>query len=85
MKPQPEEGKASWNPISTAPKTGETIEISYGDGDNHEDNCLAFWSDARVCMIGMPNGSCGPGWATPIESDTDTNLPLDEPNLWRQH
>ena len=65
--------------IDSAPKDGRTIEIRYGDGSK----CLAFWSERPVCM-GGPMVFQNPGWATAPESDTDTNLPLDEPNFWRE-
>ncbi len=72
-----------WQPISTAPKTGTTIEVSYGDGSNEADNCLAFWSEHPVCMLGSRCGSYPPGWAVAPECTADTNLPLDTPELWR--
>jgi hypothetical protein len=74
-----------WLPIDTAPKDGTTIEVSYGDGSNVSDNCLAFWSERPVCMLGSVNGGFPPGWAIAIESDADTNLPLDPPILWREY
>lgn len=74
-----------WQPIETAPKTGTIIEVSYGDGSNPSDNTLAIWSERPVCMAGTINGGCAPGWATTIECICDTNLPMDEPNLWREY
>ena len=72
-----------WQPIETAPKTGETIEINYGTADNPEDVCEAAWSERPVCMLGNRNGGFPAGWATPYGGDTDSNLPLDPPKLWR--
>jgi len=71
-----------WQPITTAPKSGITIEVSYGDGTDESDNCDAFWSDRPVCMAGNQFGGCKAGWATAGDK-TDKNLPLDEPLLWR--
>jgi hypothetical protein len=71
-----------WQTMDTAPKTGEVIEISYGDGSNENDNCLARWSDRPVCMLGDRNGGHKPGWAT-AGPNVDGNLPLDPPKLWR--
>lgn len=71
-----------WKPIYSAPKTGITIEISYTDGSDESENCLAFWSDRPVCMLGNRNGGHKSGWAT-AGPNVDKNLPLDEPKLWR--
>jgi len=72
-----------WQPIATAPKKGEIIEISYGDGTNKKENCLAFWSDNPICILGRRNGSFLPGWAT-AGPNVDYNLPLDSPKIWRR-
>lgn len=71
-----------WQTMDTAPKTGEAIEISYGDGSDEKDNCLTRWSDNPICMLGPRNGSYPPGWAT-SGPEVDSNLPLDPPKLWR--
>ena len=71
-----------WRTMETAPKDGRDIEISYGDGSNAEDNCLAFWSERPVCM-GGPTVMHKPGWATAGNDKCDKNLPLDPPKLWR--
>lgn len=70
-----------WQPIETAPKDGQSIEVSYDESG--AERCYAFWSDNPVCMLGRRNGSFPPGWATAPESDCDTNLPLDPPKYWR--
>lgn len=71
-----------WKPIGTAPKSGITIEVSYGDGSDESENCLAFWSERPVCMGGA-TVMIPAGWAT-AGNETDKNLPLDEPKLWRE-
>lgn len=74
---------AGWQPMDTAPRDGSTIELAY-DEDGKE-TCLAMWSEKPVCMLGPRNGTFPPGWATPIEADCDTNLPLSDPPLmWRE-
>lgn len=78
-----QEDDLRWRTMETAPKTGETIEISYGDGSDPGDNCFACWSDKPICMLGPRNGTHKPGWATPCGGNTDSNLPLDPPKLWR--
>lgn len=77
------EGINEWKTMETAPKDGSTIEITY-DKEGKE-TCLACWSEQRVCMAGPPMGCCGAGWATPSDSDVDTNLPLDPPLFWREY
>lgn len=72
-----------WQPITTAPNDGRTIEISY-DAE-HKATCLACWSENPICMLGPRSGSFPPGWATPIEAECDTNLPLDPPLFWREY
>jgi len=72
----------SWSPIESAPRTGEVIEVSYTDGSDESENCLARWSDCPVCMLGPRNGTHKPGWAT-AGPNVDQNLPLDPPKLWR--
>lgn len=72
-----------WQPMATAPKDGSTIEVTY-DAEGKE-TCLACWSQNPVCMLGPRNGSFPPGWATPIEAECDTNLPLDPPLMWRPY
>lgn len=69
-----------WQPMSTAPKD-RTIEFINEAGEQY----LAVWSDRPVCMLGSRNGGFPPGWSTPIEADTDTNLPLDPGILWREY
>lgn len=72
----------NWQPIEAAPKDGSTIEVTY-DADGKE-TCLAMWSEKPVCMLGPRNGAFPPGWATPVEANCDTNLPLDPPLMWRE-
>lgn len=71
-----------WQPMDIAPKTGRIIEINYGTPENPEYVQLAFWSERPVCM-GSPTVYNEPGWAT-ASDDIDKNLPLDEPNYWRE-
>jgi hypothetical protein len=47
-----------WNPIETVPKDGGCFEVLYEDGTTEQE---VYWSDTRYCMIGPPQGSCGPG------------------------
>jgi len=70
-----------WQPMETAPKDGTTIEVCFDD--NGEETCLASWSERPVCMLGSRCGGFPPGWATTIESNTDSNLPLFEVIKWR--
>ena len=67
-----------WRPMSEAPTDGETIIGRYEDGSE----CLIFWSNRPVCMLGTRCGGFDAGWATD-GSETDYNLPMDEPNDWR--
>lgn len=71
-----------WKPIETAPKDGRTIEVAH-DAEGTEIS-LAFWSQRPVCMLGNRCGGFPPGWATAIEGNTDTNLPLSEVVMWRE-
>ena len=64
--------------IETAPMTGEHVIGIYSDGSE----AGMFWSERPVCMLGLVNGGFPAGWATD-GSDTDYNLPLDEPEYWR--
>lgn len=66
--------------IEFAPKDGSTIIGIYDEGE-----FLIFWSDRPVCMLGPINGGFPAGWATAHESDTDSNLPMDEPDQWREY
>lgn len=72
--------KDEWQKMVSAPKDGTTIEGLYDEGDI----ALICWSQRPVCM-GGPTVYNKPGWATAPESDTDTNLPMDTPLLWRLH
>ena len=72
--------RASWRPISTAPRDGSTIIGIYG-GDEDRTSFI-FWSERPVCMLGSRCGGYPPGWATAMEQDTDTNLPVDTPTHW---
>lgn len=72
----------NWQPIATAPKDGRTIIVSWDeDGSNHD---FAMWSDRPVCM-GGPTVYNRPGWAVAPEGQAGTNLPLDEPLLWKEY
>lgn len=66
--------------IALAPRDGSTIIGIYDEGE-----FLIFWSDRPVCMLGPINGGFPEGWATSSESDTDYNLPMDEPKFWREY
>ena len=67
------------NDMNNAPKDGSTIIGIYGDN-----TCLIFWSERPVCMLGPVNGGFPEGWAVaPEEEGVDTNLPMDEPDYWR--
>lgn len=63
--------------ISKAPTDGTEIIGKYGDNE-----CLIVWSDNPVCMLGSRCGSFPEGWATGM-GETDSNLPMDEPDAWR--
>lgn len=65
----------TWLPISEAPHAGEMLTVRYEDGSEESD---VYWSDVRYCMLGAPQGSCGPGWL----STEAGNLPVDAPALW---
>jgi hypothetical protein len=65
--------------MDEAPKSGETIIGYYGGGEE----CRIFWSDRPVCMLGTRCGGFPAGWATD-GSETDYNLPVDEPIQWRE-
>jgi hypothetical protein len=60
----------TWHPIETAPKDGTVILGP--DGDE------VYWSDQRFCALGMPAGSCGPGWVSVLAG----HLPVDAPTHW---
>jgi hypothetical protein len=65
-----------WQDISTAPRDGTRIQVRHEDG-TVEDH--VYWSDERYCILGMPQGSRGPGWV----STEAGNLPIDPPYQWR--
>lgn len=69
----------NYQPMNTAPKDGQTIIGLYDDGTE----ARIFWSDRPVCMLGNRCGGFPEGWATD-GSETDYNLPMDEPLKWRQ-
>ena len=79
--PQPS-GRADtvvmWRGMDEAPKSGETIIGDYGDGEER----MVFWSERPVCMLGTRCGGFSEGWATD-GTETDYNLPMDEPARWR--
>ena len=68
------------NTMDSAPLDGTTIVGIYEDGE-----CLIFYSDNPVCILGSRNGSFPAGWATAPEADVDTNLPMDEPDGWEEY
>lgn len=76
--------KTEWKPMNSAPKDGTTIVANYGTIEKPE-TALICWSHRPVCMLGSTNGGFPPGWATAPESDTDTNLPMDQPNYWTEY
>ncbi len=71
-----------WQPMATAPRDGTEIRAKYFDQSDDEADYIV-WSERPVCMLGPVNGGFPPGWATGRSSDTDTNLPIDEYDLWR--
>lgn len=68
---------SSWQPMATAPRDGSSIVGKYEDTE-----CMIRWSNRPVCMLGSVNGGHPPGWATD-GSETDSNLPMDIPDAWR--
>lgn len=42
---------SGWQPISTAPKDGDVVEIVQWPEPGIEDRCLALWDDERECWI----------------------------------
>lgn len=75
--------KEDWKPIEIAPKDGRTIEFNYGT-EQEPETALVFWSNKPVCM-GGPTVYIKPGWATAAEGNTDTNLPMDAAEFWRNY
>tara|TARA_R110000744_G_scaffold301066_2_gene410190 strand:- start:698 stop:895 length:198 start_codon:yes stop_codon:yes gene_type:complete len=65
--------------MSDAPCDGTHIIGVYEDGE-----CGIFWSENPVGILGPRNGSFPEGWATD-GTDTDYNLPMDEPLGWRKY
>ncbi len=59
-----------WRDIATVPKGGDYFEILYEDGSIEAD---VYWSDTRYCMLGVPQGSRGPG----LVSSEAGNLPIE--------
>ena len=70
-----------WQGMESAPTDGRDIEVLY---NNDTAVYVAMWSDRPVCMLGPINGGHPEGWATGNESRTDTNLPMDTPDYWRE-
>lgn len=68
-----------WLPICDAPYDGTEVEVKWESGDVS----TACWSERPVCM-GGPTVYREPSWATGPNSGTDRNLPLDEPQWWRE-
>jgi hypothetical protein len=68
-----------WLDMDKAPRDGTPIIGNYGG-----DECGIFWSDNPVCILGPRNGSFPEGWATD-GTDTDYNLPMDEPESWKEY
>ena len=66
-------------PIETAPKDGIAILGLYPDGVLTD----IYWSERPVCMLGSVNGGYPEGWAT-AGRDTDYNLPMDTPLMWKE-
>jgi hypothetical protein len=70
-----------WQEMEDAPVDGTVIIGHYGlDGDE----ALIFWSDNPVCILGSRCGSFPEGWAT-AGNDTDYNLPMDPPKMWKPY
>ena len=67
-----------WRPMCDAPKDGRSIIGDYADAGE----AMIFWSERPVCMLGSVNGGFPEGWATD-GTETDYNLPMDEPTQWR--
>jgi hypothetical protein len=67
-----------------APRDGTEIEFGYIEGDGELSVSIAMWSDRPVCMLGSRNGGHKPGWAVGYSEDTDTNLPVDQAEFWRE-
>lgn len=65
----------NWQPIDTAPKDGKPLRVLYEDGCEEDG---VYWSPERYCMLGAPQGSCGPGWV----SEEAGNLPVDGITHW---
>ena len=74
----PVERVVKWRPMDEAPYDGTPIIGKYADTE-----CGIFWSDNPICMLGPRNGSFPEGWATD-GTDCDYNLPMDEPEGWRE-
>lgn len=69
---------SDWRPMEDAPRDGLSIIGLYDDGQE----AAIMWSDRPVCMLGSRCGGYPPGWATD-GTDTDRNLPMDPPKVWR--
>lgn len=67
-----------------APRDGTEIEVGCKEPDGSISESTAMWSDRPVCMLGPVNGGFPAGWATGFNSGTDTNLPIDQPDFWRE-
>lgn len=65
-----------WRPIETAPRDGARLRVRYEPEDTEEDG--VYWAEERYCMLGAPQGSCGPGWV----STEAGGLPVDPPTHW---
>jgi len=71
--------KDGWNyEVSDAPVCGQEFIGLYG-----KDECTICWSDNPICMLGARNGSFPAGWAT-AGGETDNNLPMSEPDAWKE-
>jgi len=62
--------------MDEAPRDGESIVGKYAD-----EEAIIMWSERPVCM-GGPLVGIPAGWATD-GTETDRNLPMDEPDAWR--